>query len=58
MASGFWRCTAVYAYPEAISALIITRQEQIMNISQIPNEVADSGRIRLGGGYRLPTSRG
>jgi hypothetical protein len=29
-----------------------------MNISQIPNEVADSGRIRLGGGYRLPTSRG
>jgi len=34
-----------------------------MNISSIrtasaPQDVADNGRIRLGGGYRLPASRG
>ena len=29
-----------------------------MNTSSTANDVADNGRIRLGGGYRLPTSRG
>jgi hypothetical protein len=29
-----------------------------MNSSSTANDVADSGRIRLGGSMRLPTSRG
>jgi hypothetical protein len=37
-------------------------KEPDMNASSIPaatpKDVADNGRIRLGGGYRLPASRG
>jgi hypothetical protein len=29
-----------------------------MNISSTANDVADNGRIRVGGSFRLPTSRG
>jgi hypothetical protein len=29
-----------------------------MNTSSTANDVADTGRIRVGGSFRLPTSRG